>query len=137
VTHDPLLLTTAVEAVTRAGEMMMARFGQDVRIDKKGTIDLVTEVDVAIERTLQAIRRRDGDVLLASHDGDFAGEMKGLATLGRRVGVLGFQELVSTKLREATNNAVFELEDDVDAFEIVLPRTRPVHIDNFDPEPYL
>lgn len=94
-------------------------------------------VDVAIERTLQAIRRRGGDVLLASHDGDFAGEMKGLASLGRRVGILGFQELVSTKLREATDNTVFDLEDDIDAFEIVLPRTRPVHIDSFDPEPYL
>jgi myo-inositol-1(or 4)-monophosphatase len=46
---DPLYLTTAVEAVVRAGDVMLTRFGQDVRIDKKGTIDLVTEVDVAIE----------------------------------------------------------------------------------------
>ncbi len=55
MTHDPLLLTTAVEAVTRAGAMMMARLGQDVRIDKKGAIDLVTEVDLAIERTFRAL----------------------------------------------------------------------------------
>src|SRR5436189_1051949 len=27
----------------------MARFGGDIRVDKKGTIDLVTEVDVAVE----------------------------------------------------------------------------------------
>lgn len=52
---DPLFLTTAVEAVTRAGDMMMARFGRDVRVDKKGTIDLVTEVDVAIERMFRAL----------------------------------------------------------------------------------
>ena len=50
MTHDPLLLTTAIEAVVRAGDVMMSRFGRDVRVDKKGTIDLVTEVDVAIER---------------------------------------------------------------------------------------
>src|SRR3989440_6886881 len=30
--------------------MQMARFGHDIRVDKKGTIDLVTEVDVAVER---------------------------------------------------------------------------------------
>ena len=28
----------------------MARFGRDIRVDKKGTIDLVTEVDLAVER---------------------------------------------------------------------------------------
>ena len=55
MTLNPLYLTTAVEAVTRAGEMMMARFGHDVRIDKKGTIDLVTEVDVAVERMFRAL----------------------------------------------------------------------------------
>jgi len=43
-------LSTAVEAVLYAGEMQMARFGQGIRIDKKGAIDLVTEVDVAVER---------------------------------------------------------------------------------------
>ena len=47
---DPLFLTTAVEAVVRAGELQMARFGQNIQIDKKGTIDLVTEVDVEVER---------------------------------------------------------------------------------------
>jgi myo-inositol-1(or 4)-monophosphatase len=50
VRHDPRWLATAVEAVVRAGDVMMARFGRDIRIDKKGAIDLVTEVDVAIER---------------------------------------------------------------------------------------
>ena len=45
MTPDPLFMTTAVEAVVHAGDMMMARFGQNVRVDKKGVIDLVTEVD--------------------------------------------------------------------------------------------
>jgi myo-inositol-1(or 4)-monophosphatase len=43
------LLSTAVEAVLHAGEMQMARFGHGIRIDKKGAIDLVTEVDLAVE----------------------------------------------------------------------------------------
>jgi myo-inositol-1(or 4)-monophosphatase len=55
VTLDPLLLTTAIEAVTRAGAMMMARFGQDMRVDKKGIIDLVTEVDVQVEHMFRGL----------------------------------------------------------------------------------
>lgn len=47
---DPLFLATAIEATLRAGDLQMARFGTDVRIDKKGAIDLVTEVDLAVER---------------------------------------------------------------------------------------
>src|SRR4029077_12648397 len=30
--------------------MQMQRFGRDMHVDKKGTIDLVTEVDLAVER---------------------------------------------------------------------------------------
>src|SRR5262245_3825837 len=47
---DPLFLTTAIESVVRAGEMQMARFGGELQVEKKGVIDLVTEVDVAVER---------------------------------------------------------------------------------------
>jgi myo-inositol-1(or 4)-monophosphatase len=54
MSHNPLLLTTAVEAVVRAGEVMIERFGRNVRIDTKGAIDLVTDVDVAIEREFRA-----------------------------------------------------------------------------------
>ena len=43
----PLFLTTAVEGVVRAGDMMLARVGDSFRIDKKSAIDLVTEVDLA------------------------------------------------------------------------------------------
>jgi myo-inositol-1(or 4)-monophosphatase len=50
VASNPLFLTTAIEAVVRAGDLQMARFGHDIQIDKKGDIDLVTEVDVAVER---------------------------------------------------------------------------------------
>jgi myo-inositol-1(or 4)-monophosphatase len=71
VTADPAFLATAIEAVVRAGEMQMARFGAAVRIEKKGTIDLVTEVDVAVERMFRALiaeRFPDHDVLAEELD---------------------------------------------------------------------
>lgn len=64
---DHQFLATAIEVVRRAGEMQMARFGAaDVQIDKKGTIDLVTEVDVAVEhmfRDLIGARYPDHQIL--------------------------------------------------------------------------
>jgi len=42
VASHALFLATAVEAVVRAGELQMQRFGHDLQIEKKGTIDLVT-----------------------------------------------------------------------------------------------
>lgn len=38
-----------------AGAIQRARFGSDLKIDKKGTIDLVTEVDVEVERAARAL----------------------------------------------------------------------------------
>jgi myo-inositol-1(or 4)-monophosphatase len=55
VAPPPLFLATAVEAVVRAGAIQMARFGRDIRIEKKGTIDLVTEVDLAVERMFRSL----------------------------------------------------------------------------------
>ena len=52
---DPLFLSTAVEAVVRAGDLQMAHFGKALRIDKKGEIDLVTEIDLAVERMFRAL----------------------------------------------------------------------------------
>ncbi len=55
---DPLLLSTAIEIALRAGDMQMASFGRDdLRVDKKGRIDLVTEVDVAVERMCRDMLR--------------------------------------------------------------------------------
>jgi myo-inositol-1(or 4)-monophosphatase len=51
----PLFLATAVEAVVRAGAIQMAKFGGEFRVDKKGAIDLVTEVDVDVERMFRAL----------------------------------------------------------------------------------
>jgi myo-inositol-1(or 4)-monophosphatase len=51
----PVYLATAIEAVVRAGEAQMAHLGGSLRIDKKGAIDLVTEMDVEIERAFRAM----------------------------------------------------------------------------------
>ena len=52
---SPLFLVTAVEAVIRAGAVQMAHFGGDIRIGKKGAIDLVTEIDLQVEREFRAM----------------------------------------------------------------------------------
>jgi myo-inositol-1(or 4)-monophosphatase len=52
--NDPRWLATAIEAVVRAGDAQMAKLG-GAHIDKKGIIDLVTDVDVAIERMFRAM----------------------------------------------------------------------------------
>lgn len=52
---DPLFLATAVDAVLRAGELQMNKFGSAIRVDKKGIIDLVTEVDVEVEQMFRAL----------------------------------------------------------------------------------
>jgi myo-inositol-1(or 4)-monophosphatase len=62
---SPFLLT-AIDTVRRAGAIQLAAFGGHLQITKKGAIDLVTEVDVEIERmfrTLIAERYPDHDVL--------------------------------------------------------------------------
>ena len=52
---DPKFLSTAIEAVVRAGDLQIARFGTGVRVEKKGTIDLVTEVDLEVETMFRAL----------------------------------------------------------------------------------
>ena len=50
----PIFLSTAIEAVTRAGAMQIAGAG-NLHIDKKGAIDLVTEIDRDVERMFRAL----------------------------------------------------------------------------------
>ena len=100
----------------------------------------VKVVDVAIVRTLDALLERGhGDVLLASHDGDFAPALSDLLGAGRQVGVLGFNEHFSSALRELADAGLTfaDLEDDVRAFTEPLPRLRVIAIDDFDPFPLL
>jgi myo-inositol-1(or 4)-monophosphatase len=68
---NPAFLSTAIEAVVRAGDLQMAKFGTGVRVEKKGAIDLVTEVDVEVERMFRAMiaeRFPDHDVLAEELD---------------------------------------------------------------------
>ena len=91
-------------------------------------------VDIAIQRTLVEIRRREADVLLVSNDGDFVDQVRDLLD-GRRVGVVGFQEFRSNAflaLKEL-GLSTFDLEYEVQAFKEPLPRVRIIEIDDFDP----
>jgi len=54
---DPLLVATAIEAVLRAGEIQLSRFRSDLKVAKKGPIDLVTEADVEVESMFRALIR--------------------------------------------------------------------------------
>jgi myo-inositol-1(or 4)-monophosphatase len=63
---DPLFLATASEIVLKAGEIQIARRSSGFRVEKKGEIDLVTEVDLECERMCRAIlteRFPDHDIL--------------------------------------------------------------------------
>ena len=62
---NPVFLATAVEIVLRAGAIQLERRESGFRIEKKGAIDLVTEVDVECEhmcRDVIAQRFPDHDV---------------------------------------------------------------------------
>jgi myo-inositol-1(or 4)-monophosphatase len=52
---DPILLATATEIVLRAGDIQLSRRQSGFRVDKKGAIDLVTEVDLECERMGRAV----------------------------------------------------------------------------------
>lgn len=51
---SPIFLATAIEAVTTAGAMQLAGAG-NLHVEKKGAIDLVTEIDRDVERMFRAL----------------------------------------------------------------------------------
>ncbi len=95
-------------------------------------------VDIAIQRTLAELRRREADVLLVSNDGDFVGQVGDLLD-GRRVGVIGFAEFRNHAFTQLAEKGLesFDLEYDVQAFNEKLPRVRIIPIDEFDPAQFL
>ncbi len=94
-------------------------------------------VDIGVQRTLDALAGHDeADVLLVSHDADFASHIARLMGPHRKVGTVGFREFMSSHL-VATGCAVFDLEDDVAAFTMPLPRVRIIPLADFDPERFL
>jgi putative heme uptake system protein len=95
-------------------------------------------VDIAIQRTLVALRDREDDVLLVSNDGDFVEQVGDLLD-GRRVGVIGFVEFRNSAFVPLAERGLeaFDLEYDVQAFNERLPRVRIIPIDEFDPAQFL
>jgi putative heme uptake system protein len=94
-------------------------------------------VDIAIQRTLQALADRPDDVMLVSHDGDFLDDLGALVGDGRRVGVVGFSEFRNAGFAALAGIERFDLEYDARAFDAPLPRIRVIPIEEFDPRSFL
>jgi putative heme uptake system protein len=95
-------------------------------------------VDIAIQRTAEALRSRRADVMLVSHDKDFVPQMEDLAaTPDRRTALIGFREFMAADLQDIPGIEFHDLEYDVAAFTSRLPRVRIIDIDDFDPLEFL
>lgn len=95
-------------------------------------------VDIAIQRTLEALVDRPADVMLASHDGDFLPQLEAVCD-GRRVAVLGFDEFRNGGFAALKDQGLefYDLETHVRAFNTLLPRVRIIPIEDFDPLAFL
>jgi uncharacterized protein len=95
-------------------------------------------VDLGIQRTLEEIARREGDVVLVSNDGDFIPQLSPLVG-ERQTALLAFNEFRNLGYADliARGLEVFDLEYDVQAFTESLPRLRVIPIDEFDPAQFL
>ena len=94
-------------------------------------------VDIAIQRTLQAVAAREADVLLVSHDGDFLEDLSALIADHRRVGIAAFSEFRNAGFSTLAGLEKFDLEYDARVFDAPLPRIRVIPIDEFDPSTFL
>ena len=95
-------------------------------------------VDIGIQKTMEALQERDDDVVLVSHDADFAPQLTDLAaTPDRRTAIIGFEEFLSHELRRIPDVEFFDLEYGVGAFDTPLRRLRVIDIDEFDPLEFL
>ena len=93
---------------------------------------------LGIQRTAEALLGREDDVVLVSHDADFAPQLTDLAaTPGRRTGIMGFEEFLSHELRRIPGVEFFDLEHAVGAFDSSLPRLRVIDVEAFDPYEFL
>ena len=100
----------------------------------------VKVVDLGLQRTMDAISELDsGSVILASHDADFAPQVERLLDQGRRVAILCFREFLSTAFHEleAKGLEILDLEYDLHAFQVTLPRLSIIDVDDFNPFDYL
>ncbi len=75
MSKNPLFLSTAIEAVIKAGEIQMGFIDTGFQVSHKGAIDLVTEADVAVEtmfRKMIAERFPDHTILAEEFGEDAA-----------------------------------------------------------------
>lgn len=94
-------------------------------------------VDIGIQRTLDALLEHDdADVVLVSHDADFADHLRRLVDGRREIALIGFREYMSTQLT-GIGVKFFDLEEDIAAFTQPLPRVRIIPLTEFDPEIFL
>jgi uncharacterized protein len=94
-------------------------------------------VDIGIQRTLDALAGHpEADLLLCSHDTDFVEHVQRLVDGERRLGLLAFREFTAATYT-AAGIEIHDLEDDVRAFNVSLPRVRIIPLDQFDPEAFL
>ncbi len=97
-------------------------------------------VDIAIQKTLEALAQRQDDVVLVSHDGDFLPQMTALLEdEDRRLGLMGFREYRNAGFVELEEQGMetFDLEYEVKAFNARLPRMRIIPISEFNPLEFL
>ncbi len=110
---------------------------QPIPLSAPSTIKVV---DVGIQRTLDAIAHSpSGSVMLGSHDADFVPQLRTLLEMGRKVAVVGFREFMSSQLHELESLGleILDLEYDVHAFQVHLPRIHIIDLDDFNPYDYL
>jgi uncharacterized protein len=94
-------------------------------------------VDLGIMKTLDALMGHpEADLLLASHDVDFVDHVRRLQSGERRIGLIGFREYAASAYA-SIDVPVHDLEEDVGAFKVALPRVRIIDLDDFDPERFL
>ena len=99
----------------------------------------VKVVDDAISETLRALAKREGNVVLVTHDGDFVDQLEAmhLSPVGkeRKSEVIGFREMMNGRYLSSTRIGVLDLEEDLEAFVHPVPNRRTaIAISDFDAE---
>ncbi|WP_336249750.1 NYN domain-containing protein [Stomatohabitans albus] len=129
---DELLPIAFVKALTALGFTV---------VPLKGTGNINEQVvDIGILRTLTGIfDQGEGHVILVSHDGGYADIVKDLLGNNHDVSIVGFNEFVSSAYvhLQPLGLQIFDLENDVGAFDVELPRVRVIDLEEFDPSSYL